>query len=483
MKTQIFFRTDGDNKTGMGHLVRSFSLAKMLQKDFDCTFIIKTAPATFVAMLQQESIGVIQLNQEKALHHEAQYLSAEVLTGQEIFVTDGYKFDTQYQQIIKNTGCQLVCIDDIHKVHFVADVVINHSSGISPEDYSAEAYTQFYLGFDYLLLRPAFFQKQSSHNSAGLRHAFVCMGGADPKNHIIEVLQHLEKIHWLRKCHVVIGSAYLHRTELETFCQKSPLAINIFENINAAQMAELMTVCGVAITPPSTVALEYLVTGQHLFLHQTADNQSFLKDYLIKNHVAFDLKDLPPSVDTFPVSNPEKRPDGASAKRLRRIFYDLEKDLHCQLRRAKASDMQTCYTWANDPETKKQSFRTHEISLEEHSNWFQRKINCSDTFYYILEYQGRAVGQIRFDLKKEAVLSYAIAATQRGKGFGTYLLKKGAERLQKDLKSKVTITGLVKSENAASNRTFTKLGYQKTSYKKAKNIFRYTLNPISIFAQ
>lgn len=474
MKTRILFRTDGDNKTGLGHLIRSFSLASMLQQNFDCTFAVRKAPDAFITMLENSGISVLKLSEDCSLHYEAHYLSKEVLTGKEIIVTDGYHFDTEYQSALKRSGSRLVCIDDIHSVHFLADVLINHSSGISEKDYSAEAYTRFCLGFDYLLLRPAFLRDKISSKTSDVSRVFVCLGGADPDNRVTEVLQHLENIPWVEQCITVIGAAYLHRNELSAFCRESRLSIEVFENIDAEQMADLMRSCGTAVTPPSTVALEYLVCGANLFITQTADNQVFLKDYLLKNEIAFDLAELPQDIDKIPVPKLENRPDGKSTQRLRRVFFDLEKTLHCRLRRAQESDLLTCFAWANDPETKKQSFRQHEISLEEHSSWFLKKIKCPHTFYYILEYKGAPAGQIRFDLDENAVLSFAMDKNHRGIGLGTWLLKNGADKLRADLNNNIPITGLVKAENTASNRTFSKLGYRKTKYKEQENVFCYT---------
>lgn len=34
MKKKVYFRADGDNKTGLGHVVRSCALAAMLKDEF-----------------------------------------------------------------------------------------------------------------------------------------------------------------------------------------------------------------------------------------------------------------------------------------------------------------------------------------------------------------------------------------------------------------------------------------------------------------
>ena len=49
--------------------------------------------------------------------HSADFLSH--LQGDEIVVLDNYFFTTDYQRAIKQKGCRLVCIDDMHDKHYV----------------------------------------------------------------------------------------------------------------------------------------------------------------------------------------------------------------------------------------------------------------------------------------------------------------------------------------------------------------------------
>jgi spore coat polysaccharide biosynthesis predicted glycosyltransferase SpsG len=53
------------------------------------------------------------------------------LKGDEIVFLDNYFFTTDYQREIKERGCKLVCIDDMHDEHYVADVVLGFCRGSS----------------------------------------------------------------------------------------------------------------------------------------------------------------------------------------------------------------------------------------------------------------------------------------------------------------------------------------------------------------
>ena len=102
------------------------------------------------------------------------------LQGDEIVVLDNYFFDTGYQRAIKGKGCRLVCIDDMHDKHYVADVVINHGLTDSAL-FDVESYTKLCLGFDWALLRKPFLEAARKKRVPMDRKGkvVVCFGGSD----------------------------------------------------------------------------------------------------------------------------------------------------------------------------------------------------------------------------------------------------------------------------------------------------------------
>lgn len=464
MKTKVLLRADGHNQMGLGHIVRSLALAKMLEHDFDCQFIVREPSNTVRLLIESEGFSLIQLNDRVLPTHEAQYIAHHFLRGDEIVVLDGYHFDEAYQKIIKGTVGKLVCIDDIHETHFWADSIINHTSGISAEDYATEDYTRLKLGFEYLLLRQPFLdaakQRSVKKKKKDGQAAFVCMGGADPNNATIKALSICAHRGDVAECHVVIGGAYLHHKELNDFCKKSKLKINIYSNLNADNMVVLMSNCDLAICPPSTVALEYLCTGHQLYLMQTADNQAYLHQYLLKNKLAQSWVDFASGAkETIKTKEINRLFDGKSDRRLRKHFRSLDYDMHCNFRRATEGDMLLYFKWANDPMTRQQSFHPESINIEDHRAWFYQKVADPKVMMYIMQYKGRPVGQIRFGINGVALLSYAIDPAERGKSFGTYMVQKAIKQLEKDLARPINIVGYVKKDNLASNKALSNLGF------------------------
>ena len=71
-----------------------------------------------------------------------------LLNGDEIVVLDNYYYDTSFQKQIKEKGCKLICIDDIHTRHFYCDVIFCPDP-CHPADYSAEPFTEIYCGMEW----------------------------------------------------------------------------------------------------------------------------------------------------------------------------------------------------------------------------------------------------------------------------------------------------------------------------------------------
>ncbi len=464
MKTDIFFRADGHSRMGVGHVMRSLALSRLLMRDFNCLFAIRNPNPALRTQARGMCHRLIELPETEKDLEEAALLAKHFLSGEEIVVLDGYHFGAEYQAVLRRRGCRIVSIDDLCGGPFLADLIINHAGGVGSGDYEAQPYTRFCLGPEFALLHKAYLEaarKRSRPN--GHRVAFVCMGGADPNNDTLQVLRRLEASGFVQQCYVVLGPAYEHHDALKDYLRESALSVMLLENLPPEHMVGYMRLCPLAICPPSTVALEYCCVGGALYLHQTADNQRDLHRYLIDEGLAFELT-------AFPVVQPERVAaamerqaqvfDGHSDERLRRTFIRLENEMHSRLRPAGIDDMMLFFRWANDPETRRQSFNSKPITLAEHKHWFSRKVFDPNSYLYVLEFKGQPVGQIRFDLEERAVLSYSVAPEFRGRGFGTLLIEKGLERLRRDVGKPLEVIGYVKEGNTASNRAFRKLGFE-----------------------
>lgn len=476
MKVNIYFRADGNSKIGMGHVIRSLALAEMLSLQFDCHFIIRAPTPALKIQILYVCQSIIELSPPKNDLQEAEKLANTTFTNKDIVVLDGYNFSTNYQKIIKHKGCKLVCIDDIHAYHFVADAIINHAGNISTNQYSGAPYTEYYLGLKYALLRSPFLAAAKNRQaSVSSKNIFICLGGADPKNDTLQVLKKCETVSGLNKCYLVIGSAYSHRKSLIQYLEKTTLDIELLENLSAKEMVSYMQLCGIGITPPSTVSYEYLCTGGLLYLKVIASNQIDIHRYFLQAGLAYDFE------NSFPLAQNENLSsyldnqvsifDGMQPKRFLRLF----KYLQLGFRMATKEDCSMYFDWTNETETRRQSFNSAPIPFPQHKEWFYQKLEQSNCFLYVIELDGHPIGQIRFVAEKEATISYSLDKSYRGKGWGGLLLKKGVAIFQQETKNKYPIIGFVKKDNPASAQAFRNLNFKEETTKDIIPSYKYTL--------
>jgi RimJ/RimL family protein N-acetyltransferase len=96
-----------------------------------------------------------------------------------------------------------------------------------------------------------------------------------------------------------------------------------------------------------------------------------------------------------------------------------------KLRKAIFDDWKILLDWRNDPITRENSFETGEVSEQTHKLWFNDSLLNPYREIYILEDNSTPVGSIRSDnvSTNQYILSWSIAPTQRGKGYGTKILE------------------------------------------------------------
>lgn len=126
------------------------------------------------------------------------------------------------------------------------------------------------------------------------------------------------------------------------------------------------------------------------------------------------------------------------------------------LRKTTIDDAKMILDWRNDEITRKNSFSKNVISMDEHVKWLTRKLADNSCMMFILVDSDEPVGSIRVDIqKKTGEVSYMIAPSKRGMGYGTAILG----LLEEKTAGLTTLLGLVREDNKASGICFEKNGY------------------------
>lgn len=485
-KQKIIFRADGHSKMGLGHVIRSLALADMLKEEFDVYFCIRNPLPT----LKEQILGVckefIELPDTEDDIEEAKKLAQEHLTGNEIVVLDGYHFITEYQKTIKDRGCKLVCIDDIHAYHFVADVVINHAPGIDKDKYSIEDYTQLFLGLDYALLRKPFLEAARKRREIDtFKNIFICFGGSDFNNVTLNVLKSIVETDIdIEVVSVVLGGANQNKIKILDYVKNvvKPKIV-IHSNLSEEEMCALMEKSQLAIVPASSILYEVVAVKMPVISGYYVENQlevhngfkklgliSSLEDFNDSENVQSALSSLIMNIPVRKlIDEQEKTYNGQSLNNFLKLFDEIKEGHSIVLRRAMLNDMKLYFEWANDELVRKNAISSDPIIWENHKNWFSSRILKPDTAMYVFESRDTPFGQVRFDIKdRGATIDYSIDQLFRGKGLGKEMLRKGIETFIEEYYEMCDeIVGVVKVGNIPSAKVFQALDF---SLKKNKTI-------------
>ncbi|MEO5571431.1 MAG: UDP-2,4-diacetamido-2,4,6-trideoxy-beta-L-altropyranose hydrolase [Bacteroidia bacterium] len=476
-KRRVLFRSDGGTSIGMGHVSRCIALADMLKNKFNITFAIQETAESIFDTIQTVTNEIITLPQTNNYTEDSINFSQH-LKADDIVVLDGYNFKTDYQKTIKEKKCKLICIDDLHAWHFVADAVINHAAGIDKSVYSAEQYTNFNLGLDYVLLRKPFLESTTTQRKIyEVKKVFISMGAADVNNLTQKFTEALLKIKKIEEIYLLLSSINPNLRSIENIIQENKQA-NIVKHfdIGAEELKELIKTCDIAICPASTISLECCAVGIGLVSGFTSENQLGILNGLKENNAAIDLGDMnilsveelknkleeitlqEASINEL-INKQGKMIDGKSSERLLNVFEKLGKE-KLYFRFAEEADVDLYFQWANDQLVRKNSYNQNLVLYDEHVKWFHLKLASSECkFYLFFDEQENPVGQVRIDKNLNGiVIGVSIDKNFRGKSYGVVMLKLATnDYLERN--PDAIITAYIKYENAASINIFMKAGF------------------------
>jgi UDP-2,4-diacetamido-2,4,6-trideoxy-beta-L-altropyranose hydrolase len=471
-QTEVYLRADGNSQKGLGHVHRLLALGQMLKGKFKCTFVIRTVMPGIHNLISEACDQLIELDREG--DGDERWFIRKPGEQKCIVVLDGYDFSTDYQQRIRESGAALVCLDDIHAYHFVADVIINPAGGVSEANYSAESHTKIYTGPRYAMLKEPFVRPVRDEVTSKPLSVLICFGGADPANFTQRILVQLRSA-TASEIHVIVGEAFMHRSDLEKLVGPDKQA-HLHQNLHPVELARLMEQCPVAVCSASGIAYEYLSVGGELYVIQTADNQKDLYRYLIDEHLAFPFENFRATAADVSTSRTVQRElfDGKSKERILRIFHKLDFKLNSTVRTAVTDDVMTLFHWANDPELRRQSYNPAAITLEDHTRWFNRKLTDAKSIIYIFEYKNIPVAMVRFDIGDEATISYSIDKDFRGRGWGEEVLRLAIKTFV-EAYGRQNIVGYVKMNNEGSNKIFRNIGFKQFNTEAYPFSYKYEL--------
>ena len=467
MTRKVILRADGNAQIGLGHFTRTLALAEMLKEKFDCIFYTQNPSEHQIKEMERVCEFWFPLPKDDS--HFTIFL--EVLKGNEIVVLDNYFFDSSYQQSIKDIGCKLVCVDDIHDKTFFADVVINHAP-INSKLYRTQLYTKLLVGINYSLLRGEFSRSNKRIVKKQFSSVMVCFGGADFYNMTVKTIKSMLNISLIDNINIIIGEKYLHIQELDKLIENKA-QISLYQNIDAGEMVSLMQKSDFAIIPGSTVLLEALSQNLPAITGYYAQNQIELATQVCEQYGNYLMLGDFQSVEVLPEHinllsekvNFESPSISNSSESLMKVFTELSTEFAFKTRLASHKDCELYYSWVNDCEVRGNAINSGVIKYKDHLVWFKYKINDPNSILLVFDMNNTPVGQVRIDIiNGDGWIDYSIDKSFRGLGYGKLIIKLALEYIAIQLRNKknIALKANVKCENIPSNKVFTSLNFEYT---------------------
>lgn len=478
---KLLVRVDASIKIGTGHLMRCMALAQAWQNiGGQAIFAIATQATPIEDRLVSEGMDFVHLSVEPGSAEDARKTASLARQlGATWVVVDGYYFGAEYQRIIKNCGLRLLFIDDYgHAQHYWADIVLNQNIYAHKGLYlNRSPDTKLLLGTRYALLRQEFRQWQgwTRKISAVARKVLVTLGGSDPDNVTLKVIQGLQRVDVPGlEAVVVVGGSNPHYEQLQAAVDASQFPISLERNVT--NMPELMAWADVAITAGGSTTWELAFMGLPSLVLVLADNQRAIAEKLGKVGVAVNLgwhtnalaAEITQLIKRLLMSSGIRAEMSRHGQELidgegtARVLMHLQ-DQPLRLRPVRQEDCKLLWEWTNDPEVRSASFSSDPIPWEEHIQWFANKLHDSNCYIFIgLDNEDRAIGQVRFERQdgNEAEISISLDKVKRRSGYGSRFIDIAVNELFRHT-SISSVYALIKPNNDISIRAFEKANFKK----------------------
>lgn len=479
MADQLLVRVDAGREVGTGHAMRCLALAQAWRDSGGAArfLMAETLPA-IVERLRAEGVDVAEVAAAPGSVADAKATSALAVSLRPAWVVlDGYRFGPEFQERLKEEGCRVLAIDDYgHAGRYAADLVLNQNLSAKPGLYADRpSGTRLLLGPKYALLQRTFRERTPRvRPPAGpSRRILVTIGGVDPRNVTLSVLDALRKIKSDGlEVRIVVGSGNPNEPALDAAARSSDGSVRLERDPH--DMAQLMDWADIALAAAGTTAWELAYMGVPMLLCSVAGNQRPVASALAAAGAARDLgtsNELRPETIVAEVerllASPVDR--AAMSKRAReivdgqgvaRVMTEMKAAL-ITLRAVRDEDAHQLWEWANDKLVRSASFTTDPIPWESHVKWFAaRRADPSCRFYLAQDAAGIPLGQIRFDLHEGvAEVSISLDARFRSRGYGSALILAGSRKVLVET-GVARLDAYVKRENEPSVRAFLKAGYR-----------------------
>lgn len=293
----VLFRTDGNEKIGLGHVMRCLSIATALRdKSIDVMFALADNNCKKVVEQNGFSYVVLASLFDNLDSEIEQVINLVDKYNIDIIVVDSYFVTPTYFKAIRKKA-RVVYIDDVLSFPYQVNMLINYNVFSSQEAYNSLYIDSlekpdFLLGTDYVPLRKEFYDCSNKVPNKIVKNVLVLTGGGDPEHVGIRFLNYIRK----REAdfsnmtfYFVIGLANKDCAIMQEIAMNMK---NIILLQNVRKMRELMNISDLAISASGSTLYELAVTGVPTISYVIATNQIDIADSFERKGITQNVGDI-----------------------------------------------------------------------------------------------------------------------------------------------------------------------------------------------
>ncbi len=328
----LFIRADSTNQIGTGHIMRCIALGQAWQDEGGkVVFLSHCESDALRERIVKEGFKFVPIDHP---HPHPSDLSQTLMQLQSFLpslssfspsvpwlVLDGYHFTPDYQDAIKDAGILLLVIDDMnHLPYYHADIILNQNIHATDMEYNCDPNTKLLLGPKYVLLRREFLKYKEFNREIPdkARKILVTMGGADPDNVTLKVIQALNLLNDSElEVKVVIGPSNPHMESIKKELSLSPFSFHLLPSVD--NMADLMAWADLAIAAGGSTSWELVFMKTPSVFTITSQDQYQIVKALVTKGIADELNGQASESDyntiIYTIFDPKKRANMSSKGR------------------------------------------------------------------------------------------------------------------------------------------------------------------------
>ncbi|MGK9369151.1 GNAT family N-acetyltransferase [Melioribacter sp. Ez-97] len=477
MKISII--TEGFQNTGYGHITRCLSLYQAFEERNIIPDFYINGDVRCVSYLNGARFEIIDW-----LNHPAQLIKK--IINSDFAIIDSYLAGREFYEKISSFCERLLIVDDNLRIDYPESIILNGTINAENFPYQKKAGYDFLLGSEYIPIRRPFWDPAQRKYNKEIKNILITFGGQDVRNLTLPSLKVAREIYPDAAIHAVFGNK--ENGEIDKL-KENYKDVGFYNLLSAEQIKELMLKADVVITAAGQTLYELAVTGTPSIAVVVADNQKnnilewskagFLIEPVFYNEIHC-MKKIAEQLQKFKSiglrkkcgSAGRKKVDGQGSRRV--VSYLIEKKCAADkfyLRKAVPEDSKIVYELSNDPSVRMQSINKNPIAWDEHTVWFDKKVNDNNYLFLLaFDREDNFIGQIRFEIENTAaVVSISLTEKFRGKGLSKKIIKEGSRRLFNEYPNVVSITAYILPDNSASLRAFEAAGYKPAGEELINN--------------